>query len=122
MDTEVYINRFLQQYAEENETIEVRSYSGRGMYGDNCLGIVGGLDDCFGAIRECILDTITQIDEAHHHEQDGFGSRVINARRTVENLLSDIRWDSMGLQYVVYFPDIGYEEPECDDSDNDEDE
>jgi hypothetical protein len=76
----------------------VRSYSGRGMYGKECLAITGDLIDLV------VLGFIIA---------DGYSDEV-----DVSDL-AGARKDSMGLGVVVYWPSIPFE---GDDEDNEEDE
>ena len=68
---------------------DYRSYSGRGMYGEYCLGI-----DCDN-VTKCIVDICIAI---------------VNDENTdpcdLMELLRDARSDSMGLGAIVYFPNI----------------
>ena len=70
------------------------SYSGRAMYGRNCLGIE--LEDMADAFRLALL--------------------IDNDDLAVA--LSHVKFDSMGLGIIAYFPDV--EAPEGLDDDDDE--
>lgn len=75
-----------------NQTPEVEfraNYSGRGMYGNKCISIVGSKAECNRVIAQAII--LLQDDE--------------DFAPCVETLLeSDV--DSMGLDVVMYWPDI----------------
>jgi hypothetical protein len=61
---------------------DIRSYSGRGMYGDECLGIVfRDLSDAFGFFVELAAEDYD----------------------TAELLARKARQDSMGLDTIMYF-------------------
>lgn len=71
---------------------EVRSYSGRGMYGKNCVGALVGSDQTlfgFGVAMALAFN-----DDA----EELIGMRVER--------------DSMGYDQVFYFPDVEWEEDE----------
>jgi hypothetical protein len=62
--------------AEELGLNVYHDYSGRGMFGKNCLGVVGAMHD---------LDTLLS---------------------EVEGSAEGLRKDNMGLDYIYYWPDI----------------
>ncbi len=64
----------------------VRSYSGRGMYGDSCLGIVA--DNVIATVVNVLLNI--NIDEQYDFLD------VFESART----------DSMGMSDIVYFPKL----------------
>jgi hypothetical protein len=76
--------------------IEYRSYSGRGMYGAECLGIDVDHGSNF---------TVASVAAKLVLELMAAGERT--AAETVA--LADIRTDSMGLGAIVYFQDIKWE-------------
>ena len=86
----------IQDLLMDIEGAELRSYSGRAMYGQECLGIdMDGMDDAF---RFALMVTDSELADA----------------------LSSPRFDSMGMGIIVYFPNV--EAPEGLDDDDDEDE
>jgi hypothetical protein len=88
------------------ETGEVRSYSGRGMFGDHCLGV-----DCDNA-SSAILSAIS-----------GFAHNAETGREVEDfiELLSGHRVDSMGQGQILYFPSIEWQEEESEDEDDGDD-
>lgn len=75
------------------------NYSGRGMYGQTCVGLVGGFEDCMKVISSVIC-------EMHEESIRDFEDEVetsVDFSEAVETLL-DFRQDSMGLQVIVYWP------------------
>jgi len=64
----------------------VREYSGRGMYGDKCLGIV--TDD----IIKCVVDVMLECSEEN--------------RIDIGEMLRGGVTDSMGRSEILYFPKI----------------
>ena len=89
--------------AIENSDYEARSYSGRGMYGRNCLGIT-----CENPLS-CILDIL-------------FNADSNTVEDVIELLRKDCRQDNMGLDMIVYFPNIKWDEYEAADYYTDDEE
>ena len=85
----------------EDMGYETRSYSGRGMYGDECLGVT---------VEDPVVFALELGQEIGSNEEyDNFGKF---------NNLPRVSWDSMGRDYIVYFPRVPFEGEE---SDEDED-
>ena len=85
----------------ETADIEFRSYSGRGMFGRQCLGITAKdaltvAVDLFDGLRYAPLDE-ADLDAAHED---------------LAQALREARTDSMGMDVIVYFPDIAVVESE----------
>lgn len=87
--------------AFEDAGHEVRSYSGRAMYGKECLGVT-----CSNPIR-AVLETV-----AYLVENQGDSEEVTEA---IDALARDPRTDSMGMAAIVYFPNIAWEEEDEED-------
>lgn len=88
---------------ESPENFEVHfhnDYSGRGMYGRQCVGISGTEQECQRAIAACIS-------EAHYSGDEDLPEFA----DLVAELLNSSR-DSLGLGIIVYWPNI---EPASDD-------
>jgi hypothetical protein len=69
-------------------TGEYRSYSGRGMYGEECQGFV------YDSQHEAIMDMIVATSNAPDSDSlyDAFDGH---------------RFDSMGMSVILYFPSVG---------------
>ena len=89
----------------QSEDLAVRDdYSGRYMYGDRCFGI--DVDNPATAVYS-IVETLRRIVEYHASEPD----TVEEAEGLIKSdCWLDSKMDSMGLGYIVYFPDIQVEE------------
>lgn len=89
----------------ENAGFETRSYSGRGMYGKQCLAVEAGSSlDVFSAVLEGVSWSDTPKEDAD----------------TLAKAFKRARTDSLGLGVVVYFPNIPYDKVNEDtDEDND---
>lgn len=81
---------------------DLRSYSGRGMYGKNCLAFTMDRD----------RDTMSIVFQfgyaAREHAEDDGGS----ATNQIEHAIMSMRSDSMGQGAVYYFPGVPYVEQE----------
>lgn len=85
--------------------LNVRDYSGRMMYGKRCVGVV--ID---GSAMHVAADLI------------GTLYRDPGTLRELADILRETREDSMGLQTIVYWPSVKWEESfDSEDSDEDED-
>lgn len=122
-DMEMYERRALQEDARidaesekrERKTVDfeelvkiiadagytARSYSGRGMYGNECLGVSCDSPEEF---RMDVLDSVEGTDDYAEV------SRVMRGMRT----------DSLGRRYIAYFPGVEWEEDRGDDGDFDD--
>jgi hypothetical protein len=77
-------------------------YSGRGMYGSNCLGIVTG--DSGFSLAQTLMEAREEADEADE-----------DVRELLDAMLSrEPRTDSMGLDTIYYWPGIQVEEDNDD--------
>lgn len=82
--------------AEDDDTI-IKHYSGRGMYGETCVGFVTN-----NPIRDITNLCLNVNEEAEHYfkaESDEFIDMV-------RKVLPSAKTDSMGLKTVVYFPNV----------------
>jgi hypothetical protein len=78
-----------------NNGYEPREYSGRGMFGKYCLGIVA---DDMSFIADIINDMIGQV------TNNCYGLSEEEAKDIVQLLFSEMRTDSMGLSTIYYWP------------------
>ena len=87
---------------DSNTYGQVRSYSGRGMFGESCLGIVtSDTARCFMALAVTLVDN---------------GEQEILALLTA----SPSREDSLGKDAIIYFPRLIVEDDESDEEDEDD--
>ncbi len=97
--------------AFENADYYPRAYSGRAMYGDLCIGVVckNVLNViprvinklCEEASDECYMISKSDVDE-------------------ICELFEDARTDSMGMDQIIYWPGIKWDESFDDSEDDDE--
>lgn len=89
----------LQRILESDGEFETRSYSGRGMYGDTCLGVT--IDGGIGRMLALIVESADE-----------------DNREALGETLRSMRTDSMGRGTIVYFPGTPYvgedDEEECE--------
>lgn len=84
----------------------VRSYSGRGMYGNQCLGVT--LED--RNVGTLVIDVMINLVNA---KEDPRRSRYEEAM-VIEKLLTlgpafrQMKTDDMGLGIIVYFPNVNF--------------
>jgi hypothetical protein len=91
--------------------MNVRSYSGRGMYGANCLGIdvdrYSSIHRLAGIVMEYIADSFTDD-----------GDNAADARELLldaAEAFNNAKTDSMGLDSIIYFPNIPFEDDGSED-------
>jgi hypothetical protein len=82
------INKFCNENDEKYSAYE--NYSGRGMFGKKCMGIVVKQDYSY---LEMLVE-LTRFLDAHLYDD-------------VECKLEGVSCDSLGLDTIVYFPNIG---------------
>lgn len=82
----------LQEIFEENGE-NVRSYSGRGMYGKRCLGVALTEGACLGGLFASVLGCLNEDDLSDICLLEAF---------------EDMQVDSLGKGSIVYFPRIDF--------------
>lgn len=99
-----YLEQMLRE-AQYNDT-RITSYSGRGMYGKECLGITGNESD----IRRDIIEAVRMaVDETIDTVKDGTEEEGEEARSKLAAMFDvafSYRTDSMGLDIVAYWPNV----------------
>ncbi len=92
------LSQLIKGVAETSDSVRFRSsYSGRGMYGASCVGIVGSYSACQEVIAEVII-------EAKNDDED-LADEFDNL---VRGLLA-FEQDSMGTDVILYWSHIEYE-------------
>jgi hypothetical protein len=91
------VQEIVDAYVNDYTEVDVRSYSGRGMVGDRCLGIVaepGAFAEFVAGLAEIVAS-------------DGYGfGDVADGMCALRERIGRVRMDSMGLSTVWYWPDI----------------
>ena len=91
------IQEMLKEAAESfGEVSFYNTYSGRGMYGRQCVGITGSESDCLGVIAEVISDihNCSVLNDDFEFDE------------TVRTLLCNQSRDNMGYDVIVYWPTL----------------
>jgi hypothetical protein len=95
--------------------VRYRSYSGRGMYGKDCVGITGPNSKCLIVLGHIINENAQEVFDDCIDASDENLNLVYEARdefqETVERLMS-FRMDQMGFDVVFYWPYLPYQEVE----------
>ena len=103
----------LRSACEEVGDVEFReSYSGRGMYGRECVGIVGMMDDCFAVIAHVQTALTQELFDTAIDAADGEENAAYDLNDKVQEMqrsLMRISYDSMGRDVIVYWTAIAPE-------------
>lgn len=97
------MEKHILQTILEDADLNVRSYSGRGMYGRKCLGVSCD-SESYKDMMEAILDGVAQA-----ASQDNW-SVVDDVKEAMRNL----QQDNLGMGTIVYWPRVEYAEGEDD--------
>lgn len=92
-------------------TVKYRSYSGRGMYGKQCVGIVGDWKDCQCLMQVVIGDQAQEVFDTARDATDESMDAAFDEHDDLQQTIAmifDFRSDDMGLQSVVYWPNLEY--------------
>ena len=113
----VSLQEQIKSACEHNGEVHFREgYSGRGMFGDRCIGVVGKLGDIQAVIAHVVkweaeeyakasanLDGDFEEDEEVIEEDTEI---VESFDQRIDTLLCGQRQDSMGLDVIVYWPSL----------------
>ena len=84
------VEEAIRKYVDENEQYSIyENYSGRGMFGRTCLGVIVQEHDSF---MEFLMN-LTRYMDANGVEDTNFS-------------LEGVAYDNLGLDTIVYFPSI----------------
>lgn len=96
----------LQKLIEsENNDFYCRSYSGRSMFGNECLGIEC---DSLNQLIGWVISNINQLEDLDEHEE-------------IANAFLNFKFDSLGQRTIVYFTTIKYTDDEDEGDEEEED-
>ena len=117
MNAQQLITEACEQIGDDSVTI--RSYSGRGMYGKTCVAITGSMSDCQRVIAEVLKEAAQSVfDDAINLDNPDCNAATQAVYEKNDQLsaliekLVNFSWDSMGLDVVVYWPRMEWVEPE----------
>jgi len=88
-------------------------YSGRGMYGRQCVGISGNITSCQLVIAQVIKDlgwrisrvSKESIDPDYSATPEDLQETMEKYEETVQHLIQ-FSWDNMGLNVIIYWPHL----------------
>lgn len=97
------------------DNCEVRSYSGRGMFGKQCIGVeTNSVAVILQELAVVIMEEVAQVVSDNHGCDD---EPVHEEDRDLMRSLFDYRTDNMGLGMIVYWPRIEYVETNVENDD-----
>lgn len=100
------ISRAVLEDALNQADVELReNYSGRGMYGDTCIGVVGEHDELENFERE--LAKAATLDKYKDHHPTDYSDPEAVVETFIEELdaiAGQRRSDSMGMSSIYYYP------------------
>lgn len=99
----IEIIKMLIESADDYD-VSIRTYSGRGMYGTQCLGIVGYQDDILKAIYKSVVEAVRLT-----HKSDASVDDVLDLVEEGMENFENMSQDSMGRKEILYFTDIEIE-------------
>ena len=87
--------QIIKDAAESLDGVSIRTdYSGRCMFGKQCIGIVGDPSDCKQVISDCIYELFEMVDSEE--------ISVCDAQEIAGEIM-DYQEDGMGLQVIFYW-------------------
>jgi uncharacterized protein YeeX (DUF496 family) len=89
-----YISEEVNNNCEDG--ISIHSYSGRGMFGKECLGITFSRTYDFGSFVDDLIQYVADLDEDERDE----------AVQDLQGVFKNMRTDSMGRGTVSYWPNV----------------
>jgi len=104
------MDKHIIQEILEDAGYECRSYSGRGMGNQYCLGIVLEQDQSVGHLFRDVLITVVELMDADAHD--------IVIYQLPEPFAS-MKTDSLGRGTIVYFPGVEYVDEDDEESNED---
>lgn len=95
------LQTMFEDLAEElgNDDLSIRSYSGRGMYGKQCLGVYTDMN--IGSLMAYVVRSLAGV--ASFDNQD-----AEDASEEIAQAFENMQTDSMGLGTIVYFPNVKF--------------
>lgn len=100
--------------AADRDDVSCRSYSGRFMYGKNCVALTGSLSNCMQIIAAVIVELREKLKTVQLGSSEEYQDRYFSE---AVNTLMGFETDSMGRSdVVVYWPRVEWIEPAEDES------
>lgn len=101
------ISRKLYDRLEEEGLRVSDNYSGRFMFGETCFGVV--VDNIATAVYD-LSESLREIIITESRNNQDLAKEAADVLE--DGKLTECRTDSMGLDYIIYFPDITVEQEE----------
>lgn len=96
------LQTILEGVSDEASDVQLRSYSGRGMYGAECLAVTGAT---VGELMAAIIMQLVCF-KGDHYE--------------VAQAIEGLKTDSLGCDIVIYFPGVEYLPEETEENETEE--
>jgi len=105
----------LQLLLEDTDYAEnMRSYSGRGMSGQTCLGVTGSsLGDFMSAVMGAFVQRCSDSPEAEGGEGVVVSEATLDLGNAIAEALGTVRTDNMGRDIIIYFPRVPFVEEDA---------
>jgi len=84
------------RHTEDAVTLNT-SYSGRFMFGEKCVGVIGNLAG-YGKFLLALLEVLEDADDKGFYDGEPYGD--------VYALAESVKMDNLGLDHVFYFPGV----------------
>lgn len=104
------IQAFIMQACEDSGEVSYRSYSGRGMFGRNCVGISSSRQQCMAIVNAVNSAMIQELFDAAVNSADNKDAAYdLNdqVQKAIDQLLS-FETDSMGYDIIMYWPEMEF--------------
>lgn len=120
----------IMQLNEKHEMFDISpyyGYSGRGMYGRTCFGIItSNPANLMSHVLQVMQEFVAyeDIPEITKEYDDSEFEQLSAAVEAICDIFENARYDSLGLQAIVYFPEFDLpelEEPESEEPESEED-
>ena len=120
-DLNTEINNFVHEYAAGVD-IKARSYTGRGYGAKECLGLVGESS----VVRQFVTTMLAELIGEHVNDaivagRDNDIEAECDHKDRIQELIETLvnhKEDSMGLDRIIYFPPVQYQEPDDQEEQN----
>lgn len=102
------VQKMLKAACEDSGNVDFyNGYSGRGMYGTKCVGLTGSFTSCMNIVGEVLKQMTQELFSTAIDSTDGEENAAYDLNDKVQEAidkLTDMSYDSMGLDMIVYFP------------------
>lgn len=114
-----WILKKMKDIAEQAEDVSFRTdYSGRGMYGRRCVGLTGSQtavqDVIAELVNELVQDLFDDAIDCDEGEENAAYRKNDEVQEAIRKLLVRQSRDSMGLDVIVYWSNVQWQEEEVE--------